>query len=268
MGDNLAPMMKRFFSVLLILTVLSGCASVPTDPAARREYDAANDPLEPMNRAIMSFNDAAQTYLLTPVAKGYRAVTTRGMRKGVRAFTANIKTPLTVINDLLQANFSTAGKDLSRFLINSTLGFFGFFDVADRMGLAPNEQSFGTTLAVWGVPEGPYLVLPFLGPSDLRDTAGLAADYFADPKYYYMRNHDTGKTRTTMWTVTGVGALADYENAMDMIDGMRKESLDFYAYARSLYRQHRKKQIDEAKGVKPDEHSPAYDFSFDEEEDF
>ncbi len=261
-------MKNRFFATFLVLAMTAGCASVPTDPAARKEYDAANDPLEPLNRSVMAFNDTAQTYLLDPVAKGYRAVTTAGFRKGVRAFTANIKAPLTVVNDLLQANFSTAGRDLSRFLINTTLGFFGWFDVADRMGLAPNEQSFGTTLAVWGVPEGPYLVLPFLGPSGFRDATGLVADYFADPKFYYMRNHDTSRTRTASWSLAGIGALGTYEASMDLIGDARKSSLDFYAYARSLYRQHRKKQIDEAKGVKPDEHSPAYDFSFDEEEDF
>lgn len=260
-------MKNRFFAFLIVLTVLSGCASVPADPAARKEYEAANDPLEPLNRSIMSFNDVAQTYLLDPVAKGYRAVTTKGFRKGVRAFTANVKAPLTVVNDLLQANFAAAGKDLSRFLINTTLGFFGWFDVADRMGLAPNAQGFGTTLAVWGVPEGPYLVLPFMGPSDLRDATGMVGDYFADPKFYYMRRHDTARTRAAAWGLAGTGALADYENAMDLINGSKESSLDFYAYVRSLYRQHRKKQIDKAKGIDDAEQKPSYDFSFDDEEE-
>lgn len=230
-----------FISFLILLT--AGCAAVPKDPAALAAYREANDPLEPMNRKIFAFNMAADKYAMRPIVKGYRKVTTPGFRLKARTFLSNLKTPLTVVNDLLQLNFKNAGRDLSRFVINSTIGFLGVYDVADRMGIAPNYQGFGTTMAVWGIPSGPYLVLPFLGPSNVRDAAGTAANVVFDPFTYISYQNDNDDVTRAFIIADIVEALAAYENSLELLDEGRKSSLDFYAYMRSMYQQYRKKPL-------------------------
>lgn len=253
---------------LFFVLLMPGCASVPTDPAALAAYREANDPLEPMNRKIFAFNMAADKYALRPIVKGYRAITTPGFRTKVRSFLSNLKTPLTVVNDVLQLNFKNAGLDLSRFVINSTLGFFGVFDVAEKMGIEPNYQGFGTTMAVWGIPSGPYLVIPFLGPSNVRDFTGMAANIAFDPFTYVSYQNDNSDVTRAFLIADVIEAVAAYENSVDLMDEARKSSLDFYAYTRSMYQQYRRKAIENAKGVKTDEDSkPSYEFSLDEEFD-
>lgn len=263
-------MMKKisliFISFLILLT--AGCAAVPKDPATLAAYREANDPLEPMNRKIFAFNMAADKYAMRPIVKGYRKVTTPGFRLKARTFLSNLKTPLTVVNDLLQLNFKNAGRDLSRFVINSTIGFLGVYDVADRMGIAPNYQGFGTTMAVWGIPSGPYLVLPFLGPSNVRDAAGTAANVVFDPFTYISYQNDNDDVTRAFIIADIVEALAAYENSLELLDEGRKSSLDFYAYMRSMYQQYRKKTIENAKGIKTNEDGKAaYEFSLEDEFD-
>lgn len=260
---------RNFFPVVFLVLLMTGCAAVPTDPAEAAAFREANDPLEPMNRKIFAFNMFADEYALRPIAKGYRAVTTAGFRSKTRTFLNNLKTPLTLVNDILQFNLKNAGIDLSRFIINSTLGFFGVYDVAGKMGLSSDSQGFGTTMAVWNIPSGPYLVLPFLGPSSVRDAAGLAGDVFLDPFYYVARNHNDNKDiKWSFWAADGVSALATYENSIDLLDDGKKNSLDFYAYMRSMYQQHRKKTIAAAKGTPEETDKKAdYEFSLDMDED-
>ena len=270
-GANLAPMMKKckWAVIVYLFLLLPGCASVPTDPVEATAFREANDPWEPMNRKIFAFNMAADKYVLRPIAEGYRAITTAGFRSKTRTFISNLKTPLTVINDLLQMNFKNAGIDLSRFIINSTLGFFGVYDVAGKMGLPSNSQGFGTTMAVWNIPSGPYLVLPFIGPSNVRDASGFVGDIFLDPFYYVARNDNNGRTKRIFWTIDGVNAIATYENSIDLLDEGKKSSLDFYAFMRSTYQQHRKEMIARAKGTEESTKKTAdYEFSLDAEEDF
>lgn len=262
--------MKKVTAVISFMLILltAGCATAPTDPDALKAYREANDPLEPMNRKIFAFNMQADKYALRPVVNGYRAVTTDGFRLKVRTFLGNLKTPLTVVNDLLQLNFKNAGVDLSRFVINSTVGFLGVYDVAEKMGLPKNSQGFGTTLGVWGVPSGPYLVLPLLGPSNARDATGLAADIFFDPFTYVSRNNDKDELTAAFYTADGLEAVAAYENAVDLLDEGKKSALDFYAFMRSMHRQYRKKAIDDAKGIET-RSAPAasYDFDLDDDEE-
>lgn len=262
--------MKKVTVVISFMLILltAGCATAPTDPDALKAYREANDPLEPMNRKIFAFNMQADKYALRPVVNGYRAVTTDGFRLKVRTFLGNLKTPLTVVNDLLQLNFKNAGIDLSRFVINSTVGFLGVYDVAEKMGLPKNSQGFGTTLGVWGVPSGPYLVLPLLGPSNARDATGLAADIFFDPFTYVSRNNDKDELTAAFYTADGLEAVAAYENAVDLLDEGKKSALDFYAFMRSMHRQCRKKAIDDAKGIET-RSAPAasYDFDLDDDEE-
>lgn len=262
-------MKKRKLLVILLVCLLSACATAPADPAALAAYKENNDPLEPMNRKIFAFNMAADKYVLHPVGEGYRYVTTPDFRKGVRTFFSNLKTPLTVVNDVLQGNLKNAGLDLSRFAINTTLGVFGIFDVADRMGIAPNRQGFGTTMAVWGIDPGPYLVLPLLGSSNVRDFTGMVADWGLDPLTYAAYSKDNHDMVVAFWSADIVEGLATYENVMDLMSETQKTSLDFYAYMRSMYRQYRRTAIDRAKGINPenDDKKASYEFSLDEDFD-
>ncbi len=254
--DNLGDMKKALTIFLFFL--LAGCAAAPTDPA---------DPLEPMNRKILAFNDAADKYVLHPVGQGYRAVTTPEIRKGVRAFTENLKMPLSAVNNILQLKPLDAGKNLFRFAVNSTLGVFGFFDVASRLGLDEKKTDFGTTLAVWGVPDGPYLVLPLLGPSNVRDSAALVGDFYLDPVSYATWNTSNHQLRDdeVLWSLYGLKALTAYDSAMDLLDDARKNSLDYYSFMRTMYRQYRTKAVNDAKGVRTADRA-AYEFDMDDED--
>lgn len=260
--------MKRLFvltALFISCFMLSSCASVPTDPAARAAFEANNDPLEPLNRQIFTFNLRADKYVMRPVISGYRAVTTPNFRKNVRTFFANLKTPLTVVNDVLQLNFSNAGRALSRFAVNSTLGFFGVFDVADRLGLAPHTESFANTLGYWGVPSGPFLMIPFFGPSNIRDASGMATDLFLDPITYLSASNGEDTLLGVSLGIDVLEAIVQYENIVDLMDDASKNSLDFYAYMRTMYQQHRRAEIQKITGGE-DTQKASYEFSLDDED--
>ena len=215
--------------------MLSGCATRPTDPAQAAEFDRTNDPLEPMNRAIFDFNDKAYTYILFPVARGYNALPTPA-RNGIHNVIANLNEPIVFMNKSLQGNATAAGTTVARFLVNSIFGFGGLIDVASHNDLLePKGGDFGATLYVWGVGEGPYLVLPLFGPSNPRDGVGMAVDGVADPWGYVL--YTTYPEQIGVAVGKGIDLLAsridDYEQA-------KKTSLDFYAFLRSSYRQNRR----------------------------
>ena len=167
----------RVFTLVGSLLVLAGCASTPG-----RTHD--EDPWQGFNRGVYKFNDTLDRAALKPVAKGYRKVTPRWFRAGVGNFFSNLSYPATVVNQFLQGKPGMGTRDAGRFLVNTTLGIGGLFDVATRMGLQANDEDFGQTLAVWGVGSGPYLTLPFFGPSSLRDAPSRAFDYFLGPLEY------------------------------------------------------------------------------------
>ncbi len=157
---------------LVILLILSGCSTTSS---------SKNDPLEPMNRAIFSFNEVVDENVFKPVAKTYKYITPDPVKTGVSNFFSNVGEVSTITNDVLQLKFNQAGQDFLRFSINTTIGVLGIFDVASSMGLKKNKEDFGQTLGYWGVPQGPYLVLPFLGASSFRDAPGLYADMAISP---------------------------------------------------------------------------------------
>ncbi|NKB64941.1 MAG: VacJ family lipoprotein [Gammaproteobacteria bacterium] len=170
-------------TLLLVSVLLAGCASTSSKEVriisngTEETIIAEKDPFEKMNRSILKFNLKADKYVLKPVAKTYKKVIPQPVRNGIRNFFSNLREPLNIVNDLLQGNLVQAGRDTGRFVINTTFGFFGLNDVAKYMNLPRNREDFGQTLAVWGVPSGPYLVLPFLGPSNLRDATGLVPEF-------------------------------------------------------------------------------------------
>jgi len=194
--------------------------------------DGHHDPLEKLNRATYAFNDALDRMLARPAAKAYKAVTPPLVRQGVSNFFGNLGYPKVVINSALQGKFHDAGTDLERLLVNTILGVGGFGDPASHFGIPTHEEDFGQTLGKWGVPAGPYLVLPLLGPSDFRD---LPARYVVDR--YFAPTHYL-KSRKTEYGIEAVGLL---DRRVDLLaaDDALKSAFDPYALVRDAYQQRR-----------------------------
>jgi len=199
-------------------------------PAA--EQRAVNDPWVTMNRGIFAFNDALDRYFLEPVAIGWNFVVPDPAQRGIANFFANVATPRRLANDLLQGKLGKAGDDLGRFAINTTFGLLGFFDPASAAGIAPGDEDFGQTLGVWGVPYGPYLVLPFFGPSSPRDATGLVADTLLSPEFYFAPWY-------VSYPATGTRVVNARSLALETVRDERAAAFDFYAAVRIAYVQYR-----------------------------
>lgn len=233
---------------LVLAAMTAGCATPPTDPVARAAYRQNDDPLEPMNRKVLEFNMVVDRILLKPAAEVYMAVLPQDGRDGVRRALDNMKEPVVVINDILQGEFRRAGISAGRFVINTTVGIAGFADVAAPLGLPKQTGDFGQTLHVWGFPEGPYLVVPIFGPTNLRDLLGMAADNYLDPFSYVASAQNVDDLNVDRFVVDGVDQRA---RAIDTLDAVQKNSIDFYAELRSLSQQHRKAELNRGKVVQP-----------------
>ncbi len=208
------------------LSLLGACASLPKD-----SQRSPRDPWERMNRGTYKFNDALDRGIVKPVAKGYAKVTPQPVRTGVTNFFDNIETPITIANDLLQWQVRAFFNDTARLVLNTTLGIGGLLDPATRAGLDKNDRDFGQTLGMWGVKSGPYVVLPVLGPSDVRDAVGRAADDFANPRHYV---HNSW-VAWGMWGVRGI----DSRSRLLYADNILQGAYDPYAFVRNAYLQHR-----------------------------
>lgn len=199
----------------------------PASPPAARAGNP--DPWEGFNRAVFRFNDRLDRYALKPVAKGYKKVTPRPLRTGITNFFANLKMPVVLVNDLLQGKVRAAGSDGARFFVNTTLGFVGFVDASTILGIARNDEDFGQTLGVWGLPTGPYLVLPFLGPSSARDGVGFVADVGTSPTTYVVAD----EVNVTLAAFKIVNMRANLLEVEEIVQG------DRYLFFRDLYLQSR-----------------------------
>ncbi len=220
---------------------VSGCVLPPRDdPAALAAYKEANDPLEGFNRAIFGFNEGTDILLFRPAAEIYRTVLPNPVRNGIRNFLRNLRSPLDIANNLLQGDFKGAEVATKRFLVNTTAGVGGVLDIAADNGLPYRSEDLGQTLAVWGVPEGPFLVLPLLGPSNFRDAAGVAGEAYGDPLNLWATNTDRDEIPIVRGIVGGIDTRA---GLIEPIDDLRRNSLDYYASLRSLYRQNRISEI-------------------------
>ncbi len=220
--------------------LLGGCATRPSDPDDLAYYREANDPFEPLNRAVFAFNEAADRVVLRPLAIGYRKAVPKGVRIGLRNFSNNLQSPGILINDLLQGEGVRARETLGRFLTNTILGLGGLIDIASEAGIPYHEEDFGQTLAVWGVESGPYVVLPLLGPTTFRDGIGDGVDAMADPVGRVIRDEYGLEGSAVRYSVDTI----DWRAAnLEAVDELRRSSLDFYATVRSAYRQRRTVEI-------------------------
>jgi phospholipid-binding lipoprotein MlaA len=229
-----------------VLTALAGCATKPpaSDPEALAAYKQNDDPLEPMNRKLYAFNNALDTYAMKPVAQGYKAVVPRPVRNHVGNVLENLHTPVVFLNDILEAKSRRAGDSLVRFVVNSTVGVAGIFDIASGLGYPSHEADFGITLALWGVGSGPFLYLPVLGPSGPRDAAGFGVGIVSDPFFWIGQGAAVTALGYSRTALTIVNTRAEL---LKPIDEVKRMALDPYATFRSLYRQHREAAIQAAR---------------------
>ncbi len=230
------PLPCSFLAVAALLLAMAGCASVPKDPTARADYEQTNDPLEPTNRVFYVVNDALDVVLIRPLALAYHYGTPHAFQTGTHNVLANLNTPVVLFNDMLEGNPRRAGDTLMRGLINTTVGLVGVFDVASGWGYPAHSADFGITLALWGMPDGPYLYLPVLGPSSPRNAGGLAGDYVLDPFTWVGKGYLVSDFGYARLGLTAVDTRAAYLTDLDKI---KAQALDPYATLRSLYRQHR-----------------------------
>ncbi|MEO7325570.1 MAG: VacJ family lipoprotein [Dokdonella sp.] len=211
----------------LSVTLLAGCT------IAKPRTD---DPWEHFNRKMYAFNDVADKTVIRPVAAGYRKITSADMRRIVANFFANIRMPISIINDILQVDPRSAVHNTGRFVINSTVGFAGLFDPASELKLPPDETDFGVTLAKWGLPEGPYLVLPLVGSTSARDFWRLPVDSYFDPLAWYAKEYDlrlhAEQLPSMMYLVTLRARGIDAEGLLEGV-------YDPYVFYRDAYRQRR-----------------------------
>lgn len=233
---------SRFAAVIVVGSLLAGCASAPhaDDAEAVAEYNEINDPIEPVNRAVFEFNRGLDTLFLRPAATFYKAMMPPPIQNLVHNFLNNLKTPVILLNDVLQGEGQRASDTLARFAINTTVGVLGFGDPATSMGFHRHSEDFGQTLGTWGSGEGPYLVLPVFGPSNPRDAVGKVVDTLTDPIWHYAQNTD--KEYITNQRVVAEGVDFRARN-MNEIDDLERTSIDYYAAVRDLYRQIRNNAI-------------------------
>ncbi len=241
--------MARMIALASCIGVLAtGCATPPpaNDTAAVAAFNQANDPYEPFNRAMLGFNLALDKAILKPVAYVYKEGVPDPLQTNVTNFLANLRGPIIFANDVLQGEFQRAGKTLLRFAMNSTIGILGINDFATEAGIERHTEDFGQTLASWDFDEGPYLVLPMFGPSNTRDGVGMLADSLMNPlNWMTLNDFRLGEM---------IGRAVDRRaQNYDQINDLEKNSLDFYATIRSLYRQRR---MDEIRNGAPASYSP------------
>ena len=225
MPIRIRPAILRIASISLLAIALVGCATVP--PSQRNP----RDPWQRVNRGTFKFNDALDRAIVKPVARTYVRVTPQLIRTGVTNFFNNLTYPDVIVNALLQGQLKPFARDTGRFVVNTTIGIGGLFDPATPMGLTLEARDFGQTFGKWGAPSGPYLVIPFLGPSDVRDALGRVPDEFADPRHYI---------KNPYWDY-GLLLLYDVKARADLLPltDMAEKTFDPYAFERNAYLQHR-----------------------------
>jgi phospholipid-binding lipoprotein MlaA len=227
---------KAITAATAAVFLLAGCATLPNGKADPR------DPFERVNRSIYAFNNGLDHAVVRPAARAWRAVMPRAVRTALSNFVTNLAYPGTVVNDLLQGKFTQGGRDFTRLLINTVFGL-GFFDPATRDGLERHDEDFGQTLGKWGVPAGPYVMLPILGPSSVRDAPTRLADDYTDVRHYFTNSY-------VRWGLLGINSLEVRASLLDL-DAALDRSFDPYALIRNAWIQRREYLVRD--GEVPDE---------------
>ncbi|MFQ6018362.1 MAG: VacJ family lipoprotein [Kiloniellaceae bacterium] len=269
-------MARRLIVVLAALVLLAGCATKPISTADAStatgentfaEVDYDNDPLELLNRFTFSFNWALDVIIFKPAAATYRFLLPEAVRDSIRNALRNLRTPVILANDLLQGKTDRAEVTAVRFVINSTVGVLGLFDAAEDMGYPYHDEDFGQTLAVHGVGEGAYLVLPVLGPSSFRDGVGILVDTFLDPLTYVAQANDAEDALVGRTVTSGIDRRA---RNIETLEDLERDAIDFYARIRSLYRQTRRNEINDGEVLEetpvPGLYSLDFDLDFEEDQ--
>ncbi len=233
-------------TLALAVAALAGCASVQTP--------TPGDPLEGLNRTVFKFNDTVDTYALKPVAKGYKWAVPQPVRSSVTNFFSNIGDVYIAANELLEMKVADGVGDIMRVVINSVFGVGGLFDVATLAKLPKHSADFGVTLGHYGVPPGPYLVLPLLGPSTARDATGLLVDYYGNPLSYV---HPS----SVSWALYGVNLVNTRANLLTTVDVLSAAAIDKYSFIRNAYLQRRRFLISGSNGSDGSDGVPNYDDS-------
>ena len=229
----------RFLAPLMAVLFFYGCSSTPSKPKDAR------DPMEGWNRGVQNFNDRLDDYVMKPIATGYKKVTPSPVDKGITNFYNNVEDVTVIGNDLLQFKMKQTGQDIGRLLVNSTVGLAGLVDVASKMNLPKHNEDFDQTLAKWGLPSGPYVVLPMLGPSTPRGIFGIAGDVASNPINWInpMAGYGGGSGwRAIDWAILGSGALRMTDQRADLLSAskiMDEASVDRYEFIRNAYFQQR-----------------------------
>lgn len=235
---------SKLLLTAMALFSLGGCSTMNGSEV----IDSGNviyDPYEEMNRGVMSFNMAVDRTIINPVIKSYRTVTPQPARSGIQNFLRNLRAPIDLLNQLLQGDLSGARDVTLRAAINSSLGIGGVFDLAGYEGIEYESEDFGQTLAVWGIDHGPYLVLPLIGASSMRDYGGFFADSMADPFRWYLHNVDK---EGLYYAKAGANYLTLRDSLYDTLTELERSSFDYYAAVRSTYYQHRKAMVSDVDG--------------------
>jgi len=224
---------RVLFVALLAVCVLAGCAASreAADTSGRVDYD----PFEPFNRTVYDINKLVDDVTLKPVARGYQNILPAPVRRSVSNFSSNLTTPRSALNGFLQGKPANGISDITRFILNTTIGIGGLFDVATSAGLEEYDETFSQTLAVWGVPEGPYVYLPVFGPNSMLDAVTLPIDIMSDPLMYY----DDRQTRFWLNALRVVDLRARVLTA----EGFLEDSTDPYLSIREAYLQNRAYQV-------------------------
>ena len=242
---------------LALAALLAGCASAPSGGANDAPARAEHDPLEPLNRGLYAINDAIDRVTLKPIARGYKAVVPEFARRGVTNFSRNLFTPRSAVNNFLQGKPGPGFSELGRFIINSTLGIGGLIDIATAQGMPEYDEDFGQTLAVWGIPDGPYLFLPILGPNTLRDALATPVNIVSDPLFHY----DNSSVRDKVYVLRAI----DLRMRLLTAEKLLEDSKDPYLTLRESYLQNRRFQVHDGNPPSTDEEEDLFEEFFEEE---
>ena len=245
------------WALVALIASLSGCATAASGGSDAAPVRAEHDPLEPLNRSLYAINDAVDRVTLKPIARGYKAVVPEFARRGVTNFSRNLFTPRSAVNNFLQGKPGPGFSELGRFIINTTLGIGGLIDIATAQGMPVYDEDFGQTLAVWGIPEGPYLFIPILGPNTLLDAASIPIDIASDPLYHY----DNSSVRDKVYVLR----LIDLRMRLLTAETLLEDSKDPYLTLRESYLQNRRFQVYDGSPPSTDEEDDLFEEFFEEE---